>query len=429
ELVFLPSLCGTMLSGMYVMLTLVVVVTGKLDPPERPYKILVLTPVSSQSHKNVFMPLARALADRGHQVTILSNNTKLSEYPNITEVPHGLIPAEPLDAFRYRKDWTGGWTMFEVILPNFAQNLYKIPAVKELYERRKEFDLFLVDHAFNEVAYPFLHEASFIMVNTPGIDYRQSSVLGNVFNPAFVPNHNTDFPRPFSIWHRFINTLVQIAFAVYWRKWVIVPLVQDEISAQFPELPPLLELERNMSLALMNTHFSIGIPLPLLPSQVEVGAMHCRPGNPLPQELESWITGAGSTGVIYFNLGSVAQGNTVPVQYREIFLQAFGRLPQRVIWKYEGDLENVPDNVMISNWLPQQDILAHNNVKVFITHGGLLSMQEAIYHATPLLAVPIFGDQFRNSMFIRSSELGDFLLWEELTEDMIIVTLADIINN
>nr|XP_053653818.1 uncharacterized protein LOC128703242 [Cherax quadricarinatus] len=140
-----------MLSGMYVMLTLVVVVTGKLDPPERPYKILVLTPVSSQSHKNVFMPLARALADRGHQVTILSNNTKLSEYPNITEVPHGLIPAEPLDAFMYRKDWTGGWTMFEVILPNFAQNLYKIPAVKELYERRKEFDLFLVDHAFNEV--------------------------------------------------------------------------------------------------------------------------------------------------------------------------------------------------------------------------------------------------------------------------------------
>ncbi|KAK8724718.1 hypothetical protein OTU49_011233 [Cherax quadricarinatus] len=157
--------------------------------------------------------------------------------------------------------------------------------------------------------------------------------------------------------------------------------------------------------------------------------MHCRPGNPLPQELESWITGAGSTGVIYFNLGSVAQGNSMPVQYRELFLRVFARLPQRVIWKYEGELDNVPDNVMITDWLPQQDILAHNNVKVFITHGGLLSMQEAIYHATPLLALPIFSDQPRNSMFIRESELGDFLLWEELTDDMIVDALNKIINN
>ena len=47
--------------------------------------------------------------------------------------------------------------------------------------------------------------------------------------------------------------------------------------------PPLLEIERNQSLTLMNTHFSITTPVPLLPSQVEVGAMHCRPVKPLPQ--------------------------------------------------------------------------------------------------------------------------------------------------
>ncbi|KAK8724674.1 hypothetical protein OTU49_011203, partial [Cherax quadricarinatus] len=112
--------------------------------------------------------------------------------------------------------------------------------------------------------------------------------------------------------------------------------------------------------------------------------------------MESWITGAGSSGVIYFSLGSVTRSSSMPVQYRDLFIQAFRRLPQRVIWKYEEELEDVPDNVMISKWLPQQDILAHNNVKVFITHGGLLSMQEAIYHATPLLALPLFGDQPKN---------------------------------
>ena len=69
-----------------------------------------------------------------------------------------------------------------------------------------------------------------------------------------------------------------------------------QISAQFPDLPPLLEIERNQSLTLMNTHFSIDIPMPLLPSQVEVGAMHCRPAKPLPQA--SYILVSG-TAMIY----------------------------------------------------------------------------------------------------------------------------------
>ncbi|KAK8724679.1 hypothetical protein OTU49_011219, partial [Cherax quadricarinatus] len=72
---------------------------------------------------------------------------------------------------------------------------------------------------------------------------------------------------------------------------------------------------------------------------------------------------------------------------------------------------------------------AHNNVKVFITHGGLLSMQEAIYHATPLLALPLYGDQPKNSMFIKNSGLGDFLIWEELTVDMIVDALTKILND
>ncbi|XP_042887614.1 uncharacterized protein LOC122263301 [Penaeus japonicus] len=411
-------------------LVLVGVACAELAPPERSYKILMLLPVSSKSHRNVFMPVAEALADRGHKIVMLANHPPALKHPNVQEINHGLpyFREENLNMFETRENPGGAFAMFATALPAIARELYKVPKVKELYERRKDFDLIIINHMFNEVAYPFAHEMPFITIATPGMDYRQSAVLGNVLNPAYVPNLMISYPVPMTMLHRFLNTIQHIMIAVNWRHWSIVPPTQKEISAQFPDLPPLLDIERNQSLTLMNSHFTMNDVLPLLPSQVEVGAMHCRPGKPLPEDLKSWISGA-SDGVVYFSLGSVAQGHSMPKKYRDMFVEAFKKLKQRVVWKYEVELEGVSDNVLMRKWLPQQDILAHPNVRVFITHGGLLSTQESFYHSTPVLAVPIFGDQPKNGMNIQNNGLGLMLVWEELTVDLIVNSLQEIISN
>ncbi|ROT73743.1 UDP-glucuronosyltransferase [Penaeus vannamei] len=309
----------------------------------------MLLPVSSKSHRNVFLPVAEALADRGHKIVMLVNHPPASKHPNVLEINHELpdFRVENLNMFETRGNTAAVFGLFQKALPAIASKLYKVPKVKELYDKRKEFDLIVINHMFNEVAYPFAHEMPFITIATPGMDYRQSAVLGNVLNPSYAAN--------------------------------------NAISAQFPDLPLLLDIERNQSLTLMNSHFTMNDVLPLLPSQVEVGAMHCRPGKPLPEDLELWISGAGSEGVVYFSLGSVAQGQSMPTKYRDMFVEAFKQLKQRVIWKYEVALEGVSDNVLMRKWLPQQDILAHPNVRVFITHGGLLSTQESLLplHASP----------------------------------------------
>ena len=40
---------------------------------------------------------------------------------------------------------------------------------------------------------------------------------------------------------------------------------------------------------------------------------------------------------------------------------------------------------------------AHPNLVLFVTHGGLLSVTEAIHFAAPLITIPVFADQFLNA--------------------------------
>ena len=39
-------------------------------------------------------------------------------------------------------------------------------------------------------------------------------------------------------------------------------------------------------------------------------------------------------------------------------MDAFRKLPQKVIWKWESEIPaDVPSNIMMTKWLPQQDLL------------------------------------------------------------------------
>ena len=50
------------------------------------------------------------------------------------------------------------------------------------------------------------------------------------------------------------------------------------------------------------------------------------------------------------------------------------------IWKFHDQMHDLGDNVKIVSWLPQNDLLAHANCKLFVTHCGSNSMYESVYH-------------------------------------------------
>ena len=75
--------------------------------------------------------------------------------------------------------------------------------------------------------------------------------------------------------------------------------------------------------------------------------------------MDKFAEESGKEGFILFSLGSIKSSENMPKEYLKVFFDVFTKIPQRVIWKWDGDQkpDNIPANIMMVKWLPQQDIL------------------------------------------------------------------------
>ncbi|KAJ8917748.1 hypothetical protein NQ315_005199 [Exocentrus adspersus] len=196
------------------------------------------------------------------------------------------------------------------------------------------------------------------------------------------------------------------------------------------QIPPdLNDALYNVSLVLLNSHESIFAPQPHVPCMVEIGGFHVQQPKKLPEDLQKFLDNA-KEGVIYFSMGSNLKSKNLPVEKREAILKAFSKRREKVLWKWEDDvLPGQPANVKLGKWLPQQDILAHPNVKLFITHGGLLSTTETVYHGVPVIAIPILGDQKMNAKNAERAGYGIVLPFPELSEGKLSELMDEILTN
>ena len=128
---------------------------------------------------------------------------------------------------------------------------------------------------------------------------------------------------------------------------------------------------------------------------------------PLSPELLEWID-YDSLDVIYVSMGTHIK---LPRQKIQDFTEkVYQQNNFRVIWslsvgmqKTVSELGLTSDRKMFfSKYLPQYTLLGHPKVKVFVTHGGLLSSVDAIKQKKPTVCVPQLGDQFYNCRRMRS---------------------------
>ena len=179
------------------------------------------------------------------------------------------------------------------------------------------------------------------------------------------------------------------------------------IKRLHPELGSSAQLIHDIDLQLVHTNFFVDYPKLVAPNTKYVGGMNLREGAALEGVFSQFVAGA-EKGVVLFSLGYTGfKAADVPHYLVTAFLQAFSRLEERVIMRFDASLvEDIPENVLIVPWFPQHDLLAHPATKVFVTHCGMTGVLESVYHGVPMLALPIFGDQPDNAARIVERGLG-----------------------
>ncbi|XP_062405501.1 UDP-glucuronosyltransferase 2A2-like [Sardina pilchardus] len=155
------------------------------------------------------------------------------------------------------------------------------------------------------------------------------------------------------------------------------------------------ELFQAADIWLMRVDFVFEFPRPTMPNVVYMGGFQCKPAKPLPQDLEDFVQSSGEHGVIIMSLGTLV--GQLPSDIADEIAVALAELPQKVIWRYTGERPSaLGNNTILVKWLPQNDLLGHPSVKVFVSHGGTNGILEAIYHGVPLVGIPLVFDQADN---------------------------------
>lgn len=71
----------------------------------------------------------------------------------------------------------------------------------------------------------------------------------------------------------------------------------------------------------------------------------------------------------------------------------------------------------------------HPNIKAFLSHGGLNSIFETMYHGVPVVGIPLFGDHYDTMTRVQAKGMGILLNWKTITESELYEALVKVIND
>ncbi|XP_060876406.1 UDP-glycosyltransferase UGT4-like isoform X1 [Metopolophium dirhodum] len=390
----------------------------------RASNILVFMPMPFKSHVRGYQPLFEELSRRGHNVTVVSSYPQNRQITNYTDIGPFISKDHERNVMEMMNMnfVTSALSVWDIGV-KFSEVLTHKSMVDFLQTNSVSFDLVMIETCCQEYTVALGHKFNAPVINlVPAMLWSTNSKWIHVPSTfSYIPNILLGITSDMSFTQRLKNTITGV-LQLYVENYLYLPKMKEVMDTHFiykgwESRPSLEDMLNNVSLTLVNSHHAVGVSRPYLPGVIDVGGMHIKESKSLSGDLQTFVESA-EHGVIYFSFGSVINLNHLPKEKLNIFLGTIEKLKQKVILKWipDGSIK-LSQNVLTGSWFPQSDILAHPNVRLFITHGGLHSLEETVYYAKPVVAIPFFGDQHINMKLVEIKGYGKLVDYFEITEE------------
>ncbi|XP_038217908.1 UDP-glucosyltransferase 2-like [Zerene cesonia] len=422
-----------------VILSLILSIVSSIDSA----RILAIFPTPSISHQVVFRPLTQELARRGHEVTIVTADpafTTENAPENLTEIDlHDISYASWKENLMNsniqvgkRSSLSSQVKLLSTLVAKFTEVQMKTKEIQELVrDGEKKFDLLLIEACVRPYRiFSHIFKVPVIELGSFGMFFENEKIVG-------APSHPFLYPTAMNRYKLFNLTFWEKVFELYNYVWINVfwSANADEELTKFRKLfnnndiPSYEELNKNIDMLFLNIHPVWSHNQPLPPNVISIWGIHKIPEKPLPKNLEDYLN-ASKNGVIYVSFGTNVLTSLFPPTTVETLMRAFSKLPYDVLLKWDNkNLPGISDNVKVSTWFPQSDLLKHSKIKLFITQGGLQSTDEAINAGVPLIGIPMLGDQWYNVDLYEYHKIGVRIDIDNLTEDNLLKAIRTVVDD
>ncbi|XP_032679120.1 UDP-glucuronosyltransferase 2A3-like isoform X2 [Odontomachus brunneus] len=422
-------------------LSILLVILVTCDQIANGYRILGLFPLHGPSHWVMMQPLMKGLAQRGHQVDVVSHFPQKKSIPNYTDISIlGSMHATRNNISAAEASTFSGFSMAHLTDMAGTQicELLSHPAIQNLIKNPPQdppYDILITEVFMAPCFLAFGRHLKIPIVATVTSVFHDwlNELSGNVANPSFIPGLFSTYGQHMNFEERLLNFLMShmISAQIHYYTSFQVEYVKKHFGIKDASI---MDLYGDISLYLVNSHPALHGIRPYTSAIVEVGGLHVKDDvDPLSPEVQKWLD-ESTNGCVYFTFGSMVRIETFPKELIEAFYMSFKKIaPVRVLMKVakkEDLLPGLPSNVMTQSWFPQIAVLKHKNVRAFITHGGLMGTQEAINYEVPMIGIPLFGDQSVNiKSYVKKKVAISLNSIKNVTEEKLTSALNSILND
>uniref|UniRef100_A0A667YJK7 UDP-glucuronosyltransferase n=1 Tax=Myripristis murdjan TaxID=586833 RepID=A0A667YJK7_9TELE len=368
------------------------------------------------SHWLNMKSMMEELVERNHSVTVLVSDASPSVDYNSSRYLHGFTESfihysmyewpnsSMLQVFLKMRDWVSRSTELQL------QQCHAMLRNPELMAS-------LRDTRFDAVVADPMMLCADLMADVLGLPLVISLrfTFGSVFErhcgqmpapPSFVPAQPLTYSDKMTFSERVVNMVAYMFFSatteMHWKLSVdhhYSDLKGEKVTTQFPffhSFPQMKTFQTNSIFVLY--------------------------------DLFAFVQSSGDDGIVVFSLGSMVKNLTK--ERANVIAAGLGKVPQKVVWRYSGEKpDSLAPNTRIYDWIPQNDLLGHPKTKAFITHGGTNGLYEAIYHAVPLVGIPLFGDQPDNILRMTHRGAAVMLNFQSLTSEELTKAVQTVISD